>query len=43
MALAKWIAASGDENGLDIPMIVIYVSIIEFYKGVTQLGGQIDH
>ena len=28
---------------LDIPKIVIYVSIIEFYKGVTQLGGQIDH
>ena len=24
---------------LDIPKIVIYVSIIEFYKGVTHLGG----
>ena len=25
---------------LDIPKIVIYVSIIEFYKGVAQLGGR---
>ena len=28
---------------LDIPKIVIDVSIIEFYKGVTQLVGQINH
>ena len=32
---------------LDIPKIVIYINIIEFYKGVTQLGElrswQIDH
>ena len=28
---------------LDIPKIVIYIGSIEFYKGVTQLGGQIDH
>ena len=25
---------------LDIPKIVIYVGIIEFYKGVAQLGGR---
>ena len=25
---------------LDIPKIVIYISIVEFYKGVTQLGGR---
>ena len=25
---------------LDIPKIVIYINIIEFYKGVTQLGGR---
>ena len=28
---------------LHIPKIIIYVSIIEFYKGVAQLGGKPSH